>query len=107
MLWRFNQHTLVHTPSFLHTRQARKFTERQPFISHRVQTSVRFVPKDPFVAKCPTVLAFHPNTQLLDPLRLGDLQCKVSETFRKTFVLLNQESGGSGGIISVVSSLDS
>ena len=29
-------------------------------LSHRVQTSVRFVPKDPFVAKRRTVLASHP-----------------------------------------------
>ena len=53
-------------------------------LSHRVQTSVRFVPKDPFVAERRTVLAFHPNNQGMDTLRLGDLQCKVSETSRIT-----------------------
>ena len=43
----------------------------------------------------------------MDPLRLGDLHCKVSETSRKASVLWNQESGGSGGIISVVSYVNS
>ena len=52
-------------------------------LSHRVRTSARFVPKDPFVAKRRTVLASHPNNQGMDPLHLGDLHCKVSETSRK------------------------
>ena len=70
---------------------------------------MRFVPTDPFVAKRRTVLASHPKSQGMDPLRLGlgVLHRKVSETSRKTSVLLNQESGGSGGIISVVSRADS
>ena len=76
-------------------------------LSHRVQTSVRFVPKDQFVAKREIVLASHPNNQGMDPLRLGDLRCGVSETSRKTSVLLNQESSGGGGIISVASFVDS
>ena len=75
--------------------------------SHRVQTSVRFVPKDPFVAKRRTALASHPNNQRTDPLRLGDLHCKVSETSRKTSLSLNHEPSGSGGIISMVSFVDS
>ena len=72
-----------YTPNFWHTEQAGKFTERGN-LSHRVQTSVRFVPKDPFVAKHQTVLASHPDNQGMDPLRLGDLHCTVSETYRKT-----------------------
>ena len=55
-------------------------------LSHRVQTSVRFVPKDPFVAKRRTALASDANNQRTDPLRPGDLHCKVSETSRKTSV---------------------
>ena len=39
----------------------------------------------------------------MDSLRLGDLHRKVSETSRKTSVLLNQESNGSDGILSDVS----
>ena len=50
--------------------------------SHRVQTPVRFVPKDPFVATRRTDLASHPNIQGMDTLRLGDLHCKLSETSR-------------------------
>ena len=53
-------------------------------LSHRVQPSVRFVLKDPFVAKRRTALASHPNNQRMDPLRFGDLHYKVSETSRKT-----------------------
>ena len=49
-------------------------------LSQRVQTSVCFVPKDSFVAKRRTALVSHPNNQRMDPLRLGDLHCKVSET---------------------------
>ena len=69
-----------------------------------MQTSVRFVPKDPFVAERQTVLVSHPNNQGVDPFRLGNLHCKVSHEIS---VLLNQESNGSGGIISVVSYVDS
>ena len=74
-------------------------------LSHRVETSVRLVPKDPFVATRRTCLASHPNNQGMDPLRLGDLHCKVSETSHKASLslILNQESGGSGGVKSVVS----
>ena len=52
--------------------------------SHQVQTSVRFVPRDPFVVKRRTVLASKPDSQGMDILRLCDLHCKVSETSRKT-----------------------
>ena len=52
--------------------------------SHWVEPSVRFVPKDPFVAKRRPALASHPNNLRMDPLRFGDLHCKVSETSRKT-----------------------
>ena len=90
-----------YTPTFWHTEQAGRFTEKQPF-HIRVEISVRFVPKDPFVAKRQTVLASHPNNQGLDPLRLGDLHGKVSETSRKNVpVRFNHEPGGSGGNISL------
>ena len=65
-----------------------------------VQTTVRFVPKDPFVAKRRNVLASHPNNQGTDPLRLGDLHCKVSETSRKTSL-----SSGTRNQVAVVASL--
>ena len=45
---------------------------------------VRFGPNYPLSAKRQTVVASHPNNQGMDPLRLGDLHCKVSETSRKT-----------------------
>ena len=69
-------------------------------LSHRGYTSVCFVPKNPFVAKRGTA----------DPLRLGYLHFhyKVSRNFPQHVSILRiHEPSGSGGIISVVSFVDS
>ena len=61
-----------YTPSLWHTEQAGKFAEKQPFTSGT-----------DFATKRRTVFASHPNNHGMDPLRLGDLHCKVSKTSRK------------------------
>ena len=59
-----------YTPSFWHTEQKGKFTERQPFTSGTDFGAFRAL--DPScVAKRQTVLASHPNNQRMDTLRLG------------------------------------
>ena len=55
-------------------------------LSHRVQTSVRSVPKDPFLAKCRTVLDSHLHNQGMDTLRLGDLALDSVLTPRQDLV---------------------
>ena len=71
----------LYTPSFWHTEQGSSLRGN---LSHRVQTSVRFVPKDPIVAMRRTVLASNPNNQGMDTLRLSGFHCKMSETSHKT-----------------------
>ena len=81
ILWRFHWQTLVLFPASCTLN--RQESSLRGNLSHRVQFSVRFVFKDPFVATRRTVLASHPNNQGMT-LRLGGLHCKVSETSRKT-----------------------
>ena len=78
-------------------------------LSHRVQSSVRFVPKDPFVAKRRTCSCSHPNNQGVDLFVSVILIAKFPKlTFPQSVsVLLNHVAGGSGGIISMVSFVDS
>ena len=77
-----------YTPSFWHTEQTGKFAEKHPFTSGT-----------DFAAKRRTVLASHPNNHGMDPLRLGDLHCKVSETSRKASL-----SSGTRNQVAVVAS---
>ena len=81
ILWSFELADVGTTPAS-GTQNRQECSLRGNF-SHRAQTSVRFVTKDSFVAQRRTVLASHPNSHEMDPLRLGGLHCKVSETSRK------------------------
>ena len=57
--------------------QNRQGSSLRDAFSHWVQTSVRFVPKDPRAAK-----RQNPNNQKMETLRLDGLHCEVSETSR-------------------------
>ena len=60
-------------------------------LSHRVQTPVRSVPKDPFVATRRTALASHPNSQGMDPLhRLGGFTARFLKHPAQRLCLLEQ-----------------
>ena len=109
-LWDCDRHTLMgfHQISDTHGKQGNL---QQSNLLHWTETSVHLVSKGPNAATCQSTPASLPNNQSKDALHLGNLcYCEVSETSSACLVVpvsLNQETAGSGGLVSVDSTEDS